>query len=140
MKLIVKREIFEEIVNRCVEGYPFETAGLMLGFGEEGKVVEIIPVRNVHEGDRRVRYKIDPIEYFNAETTAESKGLEVIGVYHSHPDHPPNPSAYDLEYALPPWYYLIVSVTKGKMVNHRCWKAVEKDGVKAFQESDILLE
>ncbi|MCX8200597.1 MAG: M67 family metallopeptidase [Candidatus Caldarchaeum sp.] len=137
MKLLVRRKIFEEILQRCVDGYPYETAGLMLGFMAPAEVIEIVSVRNVHEGDRRVRYLVDPIEYYNAEKTAEAKGLEVVGVYHSHPDHPARPSAYDLEYALPPWYYLIVSVTAGKAVEYKCWRAVEKNGVKSFQEQNF---
>ncbi|MCS7110240.1 MAG: M67 family metallopeptidase [Candidatus Caldarchaeum sp.] len=134
MKLVVKRKVFEEILQRCVDGYPYETAGLMLGFMAPAGIVEIIPVKNVHQQDRRVRYLVDPIEYYNAEKTAEAKGLEVVGVYHSHPDHPPRPSAYDLEYALPPWYYLIISVTAGKPLGYGLWRAVEKKGVKSFEE------
>lgn len=138
MKLIVKRDAFESIIKACVDGYPFETAGLMLG--SASKVYEIIPVRNVHEHDHRVRYRIDPMEYYAAEKTAEAKGLEVLGIYHSHPDHPPTPSAYDLEYALPPWYYLIISVTSGKALGYGCWKAVEKECLKTFEKAELFVE
>lgn len=138
MKLVIKRGALEEIIRRCVDSYPYETAGLMLG--KDNIVFEALHLRNVHEDDHRVRYRLDPMEYYAAEKTAEAKGYEVLGVYHSHPDVPAVPSQYDLQYALPPWSYLIVSVTSGKHLGYNGWKAVERDGIKRFEKLDLLVE
>jgi proteasome lid subunit RPN8/RPN11 len=140
VKITFKREALDKILNYLVEGYPFEAAGLMLSGQGARKVVDFIPVKNVHKGDIRVRYAVDPLEYYRAEKQAEEMGLEIIGVCHSHPDVAPRPSAYDLEYALPGWSYLIASVTKGRALGYACWRAVEKEGVKQFAEEEIDLE
>ncbi|MEM4281723.1 MAG: M67 family metallopeptidase [Candidatus Caldarchaeum sp.] len=139
MKLVIKREVLDTILARCVEGYPYETAGLMLGYSGNRKVVDSLPTANIHEGDRRVRYRIDPMEYYRAEKTAEERGLQVVGVYHSHPDVAARPSAYDLEYALPGWSYLIVSVTKGKVLDYASWHVVDRKGFKEYLREDLAL-
>ena len=57
-----------------------------------------------------------------AEEFADSEEKELLGVYHSHPDHPATPSRYDLDYALPDFVYLIISVEKGKAKICRWWE------------------
>ncbi|MEM1965713.1 MAG: M67 family metallopeptidase [Candidatus Caldarchaeum sp.] len=139
MKLFIKRKVLDTILTRCVEGYPYETAGLMLGYGGSRKAVDSLPTANVHEGDRRVRYRIDPMEYYRAEKTAEERGLQVVGVYHSHPDVAARPSAYDLEYAMPGWSYLIVSVTKSRVLEYTSWYVLERNGQKEYVEEDLTI-
>ncbi|MEM1943199.1 MAG: M67 family metallopeptidase [Candidatus Caldarchaeum sp.] len=136
--MIVKRGILDRIFRECEDGYPYEVAGLMLA--SSGQVVEIHPVSNVHEDNRRIRYRIDPLEYYRAELAAAERGLEVVGVYHSHPDAAPIPSRYDLEYALPGWLYLIVSVSGGMVAGYACWKAVDHGSGKEFVEERVSVE
>jgi proteasome lid subunit RPN8/RPN11 len=140
MKLVVKRRVFEEIAKRCIEGYPYETAGLMFGDLGSRLVLDIYPVQNIHEHDRRVRYRIDPMEYYRAEKTAEEKGMTIVGVYHSHPNVAARPSAYDLEYALPPWSYLILSVNHEKVLEYASWRAVQNNGEKKFLQEEVVVE
>ncbi len=141
MNLFIKRVVLDAILARCVESYPYEAVGLMLGRLADRKVVDALSMKNVYEGDRRVRYMIDPMEYYRAEKTAEERGLEVVGVYHSHPDVAAKPSTYDLEYALTGWSYLIVSVTQGRVLDYVSWRIVERDGAKIYlRESVNVLE
>ncbi|MCS7138345.1 MAG: M67 family metallopeptidase [Candidatus Caldarchaeum sp.] len=137
--MIIERGVLERIFKSCETGYPYEVAGLMLS-NSGGRVVEILPVSNVHEDDRRVRYRVDPMEYYRAEKKAEELGLQVVGVFHSHPDHPAQPSRYDLEHALPGWFYLIVSVYGGRVSGYACWLAVENSGGKRFVQEVVSAE
>ncbi|MDR2354015.1 MAG: M67 family metallopeptidase [Deltaproteobacteria bacterium] len=99
--------------------YPFECCGLILGklegFNGNRKCHKIIPLNNTREGEDKLRrFVIEPLDFLRAEKTALAAGLEVLGIYHSHPDHPAYPSQYDLENALPFYSYIICSVISGK--------------------------
>ncbi len=98
--------------------YPEEGCGLFLG--EKGpntfKVKEIYPTRNAWERaeDRRRRYLINPLDFLKAEKKALAQGLDLIGIYHSHPDYPPFPSEFDYNSAWEGYFYLIAQIEKGK--------------------------
>jgi proteasome lid subunit RPN8/RPN11 len=108
--------------------YPYECCGLVLGTleGPEGNArlaARLAPVDNSREGEaRRRRFVIGPLDFLRAEREAAAAGLEVIGVYHSHPDHPAVPSDYDLSHALPFYSYLIVSVARGRSGDITSWR------------------
>lgn len=112
-------------IHRHLEaGYPHEACGVMLG--QDETVTEIIPALN-HQTDRPAnRYLIDPREYDRIERDADQRGLQVAGIYHSHPDAPPQPSAFDLEHAWPYLSYLIVSVVAGRAGETQCWRLREQ--------------
>ena len=120
--------------------YPFECGGMLIGrFENDGNknVTEIFPLENAREeADRHNRVLILPKEVMRAERYAREKKLDVIGYYHSHPDHPAVPSQYDLDHALPVWSYVIVSVEKGKAVDLRSWE-MENDR-STFNEEEIM--
>jgi proteasome lid subunit RPN8/RPN11 len=79
-------------------------------------------VANAREpGAQYHRFVIWPEDVMKAERAATKKGLEVLGFYHSHPDHPAKPSDYDREHALPAWSYPIVSVVSGRAVEIMSW-------------------
>jgi proteasome lid subunit RPN8/RPN11 len=108
--------------------YPEEGAGLVLGRDEGlNRAAEVILLlRNSSEADtRRRRYRIGPAEMLAAEQEAERLGLEVVGVFHSHPDHPALASDYDREWAMPWFSYLITSVRQGQAVESRSWRLSE---------------
>ena len=65
---------------------------------------------------------MDPLDYLKAERFAEKEGLTIIGIYHSHPDHPAIPSLYDLEFAQPFFSYFIHSITSGKMTDTKSYR------------------
>jgi proteasome lid subunit RPN8/RPN11 len=109
----------------------------MLGrYGDERYITEIVPMANSYQGDRRVRYSIDPMEYYRAEMRAAEMKMRIFGVYHSHPDVLARPSAFDLEHFFPWYSYLIVSVVGGSVAEYRAWKLDESGGApKASEES-----
>jgi proteasome lid subunit RPN8/RPN11 len=115
-----------EIAAHGERDYPHECCGLLLGNFDENKaklVVETHPISNAREEEaKRNRFMIRPEELIRGERYAETKGLEVIGFYHSHPDHPAVPSKYDLEHAWPVYSYIIVSVKAGKAEDLRSWE------------------
>ena len=118
--------------------YPEEGAGLILGdeAGEKREAREILPLPNRREaGERGHRYEIDPLETLAAEDQADALGLKVIGVFHSHPDHPAAPSQTDLHFAVPWYSYLITSVRSGRAHESRVWRLDESEA--GMQEEQL---
>lgn len=105
--------------------YPYECGGMLIGRfdKEKGKtVVELLPMENSSQEDRKNRVLILPKDVLRAERYAREKKLDVVGYYHSHPEDRAVPSQYDLDHALPVWSYIIVSVLKGKAADLRSWE------------------
>jgi proteasome lid subunit RPN8/RPN11 len=122
--LAISNEAIKQINAHVEKSYPEEGAGFLIGV--EGEVKEILPLDNAREDEaRHNRFLITPEDYLKAELTADSLGLSLIGVFHSHPDCPNVPSEYDREWAQPFFSYIITRVDKGKAVNHRSWRLVE---------------
>ncbi|MDR2162248.1 MAG: M67 family metallopeptidase [Desulfovibrio sp.] len=109
--------------------YPDECCGILMGTidAEDARTVtELRPMLNAREGgERRRRFRIDADDILRAERLAAGKGLDIIGFYHSHPDHPALPSNYDREYALPWYAYVIVAVAGGRAEALSCWKLAD---------------
>jgi len=116
----------EQIRAHGERDYPYECCGLLLGqFGLHGHKIcaatyEISNARE--EAAKRNRFLIRPEELLRGERMAAAKGLEVIGFYHSHPDHPAVPSEYDREHAWPTYSYVVVAVTSGAAGALRSWE------------------
>ncbi len=128
MRLTIPAQVMGEIHAHGEALYPEEGAGLLLGSidGDHREARRVLPMPNHFEPDERGhRYRLDPQETLQAEQLAEQLGLEVIGVFHSHPDHPPAPSQYDLEWAVPWFVYLITSVVDGAASISRVWRMME---------------
>jgi proteasome lid subunit RPN8/RPN11 len=124
MTLEIPSDILERIHAYGQAAYPEEGAGLMLGTvqDEAKRVMEIIPLENACEdAARHNRYLLTPQAYLLAEKEADRLGLEVLGVFHSHPDHPNRPSEFDLEWAMPWFSYLITSVNARIPAGSRAW-------------------
>jgi proteasome lid subunit RPN8/RPN11 len=97
--------------------YPHECCGILIGTIEGGirTVHSVIHCENVCTESPQTRYEIDPRKLIRAQREAHERGLDIIGFYHSHPDHPPRWSATDLEHAH--WIgcsYVIISVESGR--------------------------
>lgn len=110
------------------QAYPDEGCGLLLGREEDGhKIVEeILPEENARESNaQHNRYLIPPDAVLKGERLAAQKGLDVIGFFHSHPDHPERPSDFDRDHAWPWYAYLITSVQEGRAVKTAAWTLVE---------------
>jgi proteasome lid subunit RPN8/RPN11 len=128
------------IARHAETEYPNECCGALLGRFENGnensyKIThEILPISNKREESARYnRFLIRPKEFLFCEKTARNQNLEIIGFYHSHPDHPAIPSQYDLEHALPVYSYVIVSVTNGNADKLTSWE-LQNDRTKFLEE------
>ena len=135
---VIAADVLERIHAHGEQAYPEEGAGLMLGKEENGKrqVLDILPLTNAREDTaRHNRYLITPQDMLNGEKEAMRLGLDIVGIFHSHPDHPNRPSEFDRDWALPWFSYVITSVQQGKAAGSRSWRLTEDR--KAFDEEDI---
>lgn len=137
--LRLDRQQMETIHRHSSADYPAECCGVLLGRedGEVRQVSEVAPLANLRRDAARAaqfvpledpggesernRYLIDPREQIRVEKDARARHLTVLGYYHSHPDHPARPSAYDREHAWPWYSYLIVAVEVGIPRDTRAW-------------------
>ena len=129
MSLHIPQEILLRIHQHGEHAYPEEGAGLLLGELKDSdhQVKEILPLANAREAQaRHNRYQLTPQDYMRGEQFAESLGLAVLGVFHSHPDHPNRPSEFDRQWAWPNFSYLITSVLQGKAARSRSWRLREE--------------
>lgn len=103
--------------------YPHECCGFLFGKDtDEGRTIDgYLTVENRRTDNRERRFLVSPEDYLHAERYAEEKGIQLLGIYHSHPDHPAIPSEHDRVQAMPFFSYVIVSVEKGKSVDLRSW-------------------
>lgn len=117
-------DVLDAVRRHARETYPEECCGLLLGRPVDGQndVVAARPVENRNENRRVDRYVIDPEDYRKIDREARGAGLDVVGIYHSHPDHPAEPSSTDLKQATFPGYtYVIVSVRDGQAADLTAW-------------------
>ncbi|MBE0683390.1 MAG: M67 family metallopeptidase [Anaerolineales bacterium] len=134
--LAIPNDLIEQINKHIEAAYPEEGAGFLLG--NDGEVKEILSLPNMREDEaRHNRFLFTPEDYLKAELKADSLGLSLIGVFHSHPDCPNIPSEYDREWAQPFFSYIITRVDKGKSVSHRSWRLVEDRS--KYEEEEIKI-
>jgi proteasome lid subunit RPN8/RPN11 len=137
MSLKITNELIERINKHIEAAYPGEGAGFLLG--ADGDVNEVLPLDNAREEEaRHNRFLLTPEDYLKAEMKAMELGVDLIGVFHSHPDCPNVPSEYDREWAQPFFSYVISRVDQGKTVSHRSWKLLE-DRTK-YEEEEIEIK
>jgi proteasome lid subunit RPN8/RPN11 len=137
MSLMISQELLERIREHGKRAYPNECCGVLLGRIENsGKsVVKLRPMDNAREDSPRNRYLISPRDLLEAEKAARALGLDIVGVYHSHPDHPARPSEFDREHAFPWYSYIIVSVRGGEPLDLTSWTL--RDDRTAFDAEDL---
>jgi proteasome lid subunit RPN8/RPN11 len=136
MALMLGAGVDEAIRDHGRQTYPHECCGAMLG--RAGVVVEACPLPNTTEEGPRRRFLVRPQDYRAAERRATELGLELLGFYHSHPDHPARPSQYDLDHAWPVFSYVIVAVREGLAAELTSWRLREDRA--AFDEELVTLE
>ncbi|HEY9404118.1 MAG TPA: M67 family metallopeptidase [Pyrinomonadaceae bacterium] len=138
--IVLDREQEDAIRRQGEAEYPHECCGLLIGrmaADNRKTVAEVYPVSNAREQEaRHNRSLILPGEYVRGERYARGRGLEVVGNYHSHPDHPAEPSQFDLDHAWPTWSYIIVSVGGGQARDLRSWEM--RADRSRFDEEEIL--
>ena len=128
--LKLDQRLLDEIDAHGVSSYPYEGCGLLLGSVEKGAnvVSSLFPVANRWgvEEEKRERFHISSEDMLAAELAAAEQGLDVIGIFHSHPDHPPIASPRDLSWATWPGYsYLITEVRQSRPGLSRSWQLRE---------------
>ena len=117
-----------EMEGLAEAAYPHEGCGILLGRpGPEPELVEVKNGRNLREDRARDRYILDPRDQRAAAREAREKGLEVIGFWHSHPDHPARPSQYDADHAWAEYIYVIIAVDGGHAVDATAWRLESED-------------
>ncbi|MGC0773044.1 MAG: M67 family metallopeptidase [Candidatus Acidiferrum sp.] len=135
--LWISSHLAEKIRAHGVETYPHECCGALLGRDSEliksqadaeqkiaapRKVLSLYPLSNRNGDSPRNRFMVAADDVRTAEAAAQSQGLEIIGWYHSHPDHPARPSEYDRDHAWPWYSYIIVSVQRGVAEEMTSWR------------------
>lgn len=131
-------EARERILAHASAAYPDECCGALLGAaGADGdtRVAEALALPNTTEEGPRQRFLVRPADYRMAEARARAAGAELLGFYHSHPDHPAQPSEYDLRHAWPNLSYVIVAVAEGRPADLRSWRLREDRS--AFHEEPV---
>jgi proteasome lid subunit RPN8/RPN11 len=141
MKIMVPRELLEEIHAHGEESYPEEGAGLLLGEHEKDQreVKSILPLTNAREqAERHHRYLLTAEDMVYGEEVAEKRDQSIVGIFHSHPDHPDRPSEFDREWAIPWYSYLITSVHDGRASGSRSWRL--KDDRSGFEKETLQVD
>lgn len=140
MAIKVNSQHLDQIRKHGEETYPHECCGFLLGTSEGGTNVlaEVLPAENERQESRETRYLITPEQYKRADDYARSRGLGMIGYYHSHPDHPAAPSGYDLDHSCwPGESYVIVAIEQGKSA---ALNSFTKPDYASFEQEEILIE
>jgi proteasome lid subunit RPN8/RPN11 len=138
--LIVADQHITAIRQHAEADYPHEACGLLGGQmdGERTVVRRLVPLPNERSDSARNRYLIDPDAFRRAQTALDDEEMEIVGVYHSHPDHVAEPSAFDREHAWPRLSYVIVAVAAAHSGEIKSWRL--SDDRTAFNEEPITLE
>lgn len=146
--LTIPKKLFDRMTRHLEAGYPYEACGILIGEVDDSthpnnrRVHDVILVANawdeVNEREsRHNRYLISPDEYVKADREASKRGLDIVGVFHSHPDHPSQPSEMDRSQAWPGMSYVIVSVCDGKATTAQSW--LLRDTREAFEEESLVI-
>lgn len=134
----IPRPVYDEIIQHAKDSYPEECCGFLVGksMGDK-KVWSVERGTNANTERARDRYVIDPREFLMTDKIARTQGLDILGFYHSHPDHPDRPSEFDREHGQPDYSYVIVAVDGGGKVSAKSWIFSKED--EPFREEKIKL-
>jgi proteasome lid subunit RPN8/RPN11 len=135
--LKLTQNVMDAISKHGEEAFPNECCGFLFGDENDGRFINLSTrVENSKEGNQRRRFEISPINYLKAERFALENNTTLLGIYHSHPDHPAIASEHDLEKALPYFSYVIVSILDGKFEDIKSWKLQNEK--REFYEEDLV--
>jgi len=123
-RIHLRPSVLAAIRRHAAAAYPHECCGALIGSAEDA-AVDVTNIRELvnvtDEGPRR-RFRVSVDDYRLCERAAAERGAELLGFYHSHPDHPAEPSQYDLDHAWPNFSYVIVAVPAGSPGDVRSWR------------------
>lgn len=118
------------------EAYPSESCGVLIGrrLDHMVRVADAVRARNLNSERARDRFELDPEDFLKADAAARASGLDIVGIWHTHPDHPARPSETDQAAAWQGWSYLILSVNREYVEELRSWH-LEQD---RFVEEEVV--
>ncbi|MHB2019069.1 MAG: M67 family metallopeptidase [Candidatus Xenobia bacterium] len=120
--LKIDAKTLESIHAHARETYPHECCGYLVGTpGETRRATESVRATNLRTDRAQDRYEMDPLEWLRLEKRVGASGDAIVGIYHSHPDHPSRPSEFDREHAHPHMSYIIVATTKDGVASTQSW-------------------
>ena len=144
MNVVLKHTLQQQIFSEMVAAYPNEGGGFLLGSldGDTVQVVDVVHIGNTFaEAEQYHRYAMKPQDWARLEDEADTRGLTLVGYYHSHPDSPAVPSIYDRDHALPNFTYIITSVQNPdapSAVEQRVWR--QRSDRSQFDENSLIVE
>lgn len=135
MTLRIAAAELSKVFVHARETYPEECCGFLIGVdGPRREVREVRRASNVHPDRRDIRYTVDPREQLMLEMALRGTDRVIVGFYHSHPDHPGVPSAFDVERSWPEYSYLVVEVRRGTPVSARSFRIDSERGIVAEEK------
>lgn len=135
-QLTLSADALAAMDRHAAAGYPHEVVGVMAGRG--GRVERIAALVNERADRPQDRYQVSGLAVQRAEQALEAEGFEILGYYHTHPDHPARYSDFDRDHALPNLSYVILSVVEGRRVDLRSWRL--RDDRSEMDEQPVQLE
>jgi len=138
--LKIPQNLIDEIYEYVLVGYPNEICGLLVGTIEaKTKLVsEVYAVSNLNTQRKQDRYELDPKAFQKIDQQAQKKGLQILGVFHSHPDHPSKPSETDRSQAWEEYSYVILSVEEKQVISCQSW--ILNEETNEFEEEKIVVK
>ena len=154
--IVIRESLIETIRRHGARAYPHECCGALLGRDRDNapgdgptggpgtggpggpvrEVMGLLPLDNRRDGEAaRRRFLVTAEDHLRAEREARKRGLDIVGFYHSHPDHPSRPSEFDRDHALPWYSYLILRVAEGSPGETTSWRLA--DDRAAFEREPI---
>jgi proteasome lid subunit RPN8/RPN11 len=140
--ITVPQALLREIYDHTESSYPHECCGLIVGTrsGDGPHAHMFRTCRNLNTERAHDRYQMDPLCMLRVQREFENSPWEIIGIYHSHPDHPSRPSQTDLDAAWPGYSYIIVSVRQGTAASAQSWVLNEKESERRFDEEPLVVD
>ena len=132
--LTITEDQQKKMIQHAEQGYPHEVVGILAGNRARHHVSKIQILIN-ERADTNNRYKVSPLILMRQERALEQQGLEIVGYYHSHPDHSSTYSEYDKHHALPNMSYLILSVLKGNAHTIQSWRLCDD---RSHMEEEVI--
>jgi proteasome lid subunit RPN8/RPN11 len=124
----IAKDAFDALKAHGAEGYPHEICGVLVGPRGGRLATQAKRARNIIVERARDRYEIDPLDHIRIQREADEDGQDILGYYHSHPDHPAQASRFDTERAWAGYVYVIVAVENGKPVDANAFVASQDGG------------
>ena len=140
--LKIPSTILRGIYDHTEVSYPNECCGLLMGTMTALRDTRVVHTfrkcRNLNTERARDRYELDPMDMLKAQREFEGSPWDIVGIYHSHPDHPSRPSQTDTDRAWPGYSYIIIAVQNGTVASANTWVLNESE--RKFYEEPLVIE